>query len=265
MLIWGTLKGPSEVRVEGRDLGLAGRVSARSIYSHTRHFVHSSLCPKLRHRPAPHRLEEQPVENYSFPSQWRALSYNVDQFAFPSSCADISCIRRTLWLRWGKGLFQMGAIVSKRNFVIQLISTEGFSFDSDGYLRPLHSWEQENKLHYPTWEYSLYVEKRKQYVWTADWLTGPQVSFLLSGLAAAQQPADDSPTVALTTYRSANCSDEYSTTPSSVLVSPPVGGCVDLPPQTNALSFRVMNGAIPNACELYIYEAPNCAQSAMKV
>ena len=92
-----------------------------------------------------------------------------------------------------------------------------------------------------------------------------QVTFLFSALTMGQQQAHKLPTVALTTYRSANCSDKYMTTPASVLVSPPVGLCVDLPPQTNALSIRVMNGAISSDCELYIYEAPDCAESAMKV
>ncbi|KAJ5914425.1 Ecp4 [Penicillium tannophilum] len=91
------------------------------------------------------------------------------------------------------------------------------------------------------------------------------ISLFLSTLAAAQQQSSKPPVVALTTYRSANCSGNYVTTPSSVLVSPPLGGCVDLPPQTNSLSLRVMNGNITAGCELYIYEAPDCAASAMKV
>ena len=80
----------------------------------------------------------------------------------------------------------------------------------------------------------------------------------LAGLTLAAPTTASDPTVVLTTYRSDSCEDKYSTAPSSTLVSPPIGSCVNLPPQTNALEYRVMAGEITPGCQLQVYGIPDC-------
>ena len=81
----------------------------------------------------------------------------------------------------------------------------------------------------------------------------------LAGLTIAAPATVQDPTVVITSYRSDACDDKYSTTPSSTLVSPPIGECVALPPQTNAIEYRVMAGEITPDCQLQVYGIPNCA------